>query len=738
MKSAKTIAFTLLLPQKFLILGLIAAILVTIPFGFYFNAMQGDIAVVQNEINGIKPSISLQTILQLTQQHRGLSNVVLGGSGEAIKPARKAMAEEVEAAIAAMDSIIKESIPDEAIGKNWTASVQRWRKLEAGVNQAQVGANYSFQEHSALIADYFVVMDQVADFFELSLDSDAASYFMMRATLYAIPRLTESMGRTRGLGAGLLSLKQASPEQIAALSGFIGSSRDNQVEIFNQLAKVYALRPDVKGPLEPLSLTANKLYQTATKLAEDEIITKQQLSYDSKVYFDAYTVSINALFDLNKAGMAKLNELLIDRKSTLRNEQILVSTGIGLLFALGALVAYRISRGVTSPINHLVDVMQKLAVGETNVRANMQSFDEVGLLGRQFDMMIDQRELVSAQLQKENDVMNNSIIEMLQAAGAIAQRDLTIKAPVAEDITGPLGDALNYLTDETAKVLNNVVRIAGEVARASTQVKSQSDTVIGIATEEKLEAEQSAAELSVASEEMRNIAQLAVACNDAATKAIKNTDKAQATVLGTVEGITSIRDTIRETEKRIKRLGERSQEIGSVVAIINNIAERTHILALNASMHAASAGEAGKGFAVVANEVQKLAENARGATSQISGLVNNIRLETVDTVTTMNDAIAQVVKGTTLAQQAGNEMKATRDATAELVQLVQQIAEGAQTQAETSEKLRERAVQIQATTERTFQQLQEQGKQTDRLVGYSGNLVESVGVFKLPAAAGYN
>jgi methyl-accepting chemotaxis protein len=86
----------------------------------------------------------------------------------------------------------------------------------------------------------------------------------------------------------------------------------------------------------------------------------------------------------------------------------------------------------------------------------------------------------------------------------------------------------------------------------------------------------------------------------------QNTDKAQETVLDTVQGITSIRNTIRETEKRIKRLGERSQEIGSVVTIINGISERTHILALNASMHAASAGEAGKGFAVVANEVQKL------------------------------------------------------------------------------------------------------------------------------------
>ena len=213
---------------------------------------------------------------------------------------------------------------------------------------------------------------------------------------------------------------------------------------------------------------------------------------------------------------------------------------------------------------------------------------------------------------------------------------------------------------------------------------------------------------------------------------IRNTDKAQETVLDTVQGITAIRDTIRETEKRIKRLGERSQEIGGVVNLINNIAERTHILALNASMHAASAGEAGRGFAVVANEVQRLAENSREATSKIAALVNNIQVETADTVITMNEAIGQVVKGTDLAQQAGNEMRENRETTAELVSLVQRIAADSTNQVKTTQRLRERAQQIQKSTEQTYHNLQEQGEQTEHLVDLSSKLVESVSVFTLP------
>jgi methyl-accepting chemotaxis protein len=230
---------------------------------------------------------------------------------------------------------------------------------------------------------------------------------------------------------------------------------------------------------------------------------------------------------------------------------------------------------------------------------------------------------------------------------------------------------------------------------------------------------------------MLQIAKLATQCNDAAAKAIGTTDKAEGTVLSTVEGITQIRDTIRETEKRIKRLGERSQEISGVVSLINSIAERTHILALNASMHAASAGEAGRGFAVVANEVQRLAENAQEATSKIAELVRNIQVETSDTVVTMNEAITKVVSGTELAERAGAQMRETRVTTAELVTLVRQIATDSEAQAKATEGLRERAGEIEASTRRTFEQLQGQLGHTNLLVNYSDSLLRSVTVFKL-------
>jgi methyl-accepting chemotaxis protein len=232
---------------------------------------------------------------------------------------------------------------------------------------------------------------------------------------------------------------------------------------------------------------------------------------------------------------------------------------------------------------------------------------------------------------------------------------------------------------------------------------------------------------------MDKIAELAKVCNTAADNAIKTTQTALETVTSTVGGINATRDTIRETEKRIKRLGERSQEISGVVGLINTIAERTHILALNASMHAASAGEAGRGFAVVADEVQRLAENARQATAQIASLVQNIQVETADTVNTMNAAITQVVEGSKLAEAAGAQMQATQASTAELAGFVQQIAASSQAQAKSTGELLNRAQEIKKSTEQTRQQLVAQNEQTSGLVEYARRLLETVRVFKLPA-----
>ena len=412
-------------------------------------------------------------------------------------------------------------------------------------------------------------------------------------------------------------------------------------------------------------------------------------------------------------------------------ELILIVIGlVGILVATG-LGAFTYN-SIAKPVEKIADTMQQVSAGNFSARVNLVGGDELATLGREFDRLLNERVAALVETEQANEQLNDSIIQLLQAVSQLSQRDLTVTVPVNEDITGPMADALNLLTSETAKVLANVTQLSEDVAAASNKVKAQSDAVLTVADEERQEVERAATELTTAAEDMDRIAGLAKACNQTAGEAIDTTRKALETVESTVDGITSTRDTIRETEKRIKRLGERSQEISGVVNLINTIAERTHILALNASMHAASAGEAGRGFAVVADEVQRLAENAREATSQIATLVSSIQVETADTANAMNQAIAEVVEGSRLAEQAGEQMRKTQQTTAELVASVQQIAARSQDQARVSSALLERAKQIQNSTLQTGQQLMEQGQYTESLVDFAGSLLDSVRVFKLP------
>lgn len=120
-----------------------------------------------------------------------------------------------------------------------------------------------------------------------------------------------------------------------------------------------------------------------------------------------------------------------------------------------------------------------------------------------------------------------------------------------------------------------------------------------------------------------------------------------------IEGMDTIREQIQETAKRIKRLGESSQEIGDIIGLINDIAEQTNVLALNAAIQASAAGEAGRGFAVVADEVQRLAERSSGATRQVEGLVKAIQADTSEAVSSMEQSTANVVSGAEMAQAAG-------------------------------------------------------------------------------------
>ncbi|EDY85744.1 methyl-accepting chemotaxis protein [gamma proteobacterium HTCC5015] len=476
-----------------------------------------------------------------------------------------------------------------------------------------------------------------------------------------------------------------------------------------------AVVSSLQGPIELLQQKSTQLQQSQRQLEA----TSQQLS------------------DWLSRLRAELKEQLNQERAhlALRSRQVSYAYGI-LMLATAAIIAVLIGglgREIVQGLRRLTQVMRQVNQGDLKARTNMRSDDELGEVGTTFDRLLDERIAALEMVETQNNALNESIIRLIQTVGQIANdKDFTSKVPVAEDVTGAVADSINLLVSEVSEVLHEVVSVSRYLSQASQVIAGDAQKGASEASEARQQLEVAVRDLEASVTLMGDVSEQSSLAADWADNTIQQTQSAFEAVTKSVDSVNGIRHTIAETEKRIKRLGERSQEITGIVNLINNIAERTHILALNASMHAASAGEAGRGFAVVADEVQRLAENAREATSEISTLVNNIHVETADTVSIMNTVIEQVAEGTRLADQAGGLMTETKVNTAELVTAIKQIAEEATEQAQRAEGLKGQMQNIEEISRTIDQRLDEQRRNSGSMAGYADDLVRAVEIFQLP------
>ena len=408
---------------------------------------------------------------------------------------------------------------------------------------------------------------------------------------------------------------------------------------------------------------------------------------------------------------------------------IIVAIVAGLI--LLSLAAYLVYRSITNGLQTLESTIEKVNKGDSSARTLLLTQDELGNVGRSFDNLLDERIASLEGKTLENEAINNSAINLLQSVFSLSEKDLTARAVVSDDIVGTIASSVNQFADETAQTLSEVQKIAGQVRTAAQAAQQQGKLVEGAASQERALLDSMGTTLTTATRQMNEVAQLSTASGAAATRTSDATKAAQSAVEGTLRGMVSLREVISETEKRFKRLGERSQEISSAVALVNTISERTHVLSLNASMQAATAGEAGRGFAVVAQEVQRLSDSSRQATGEIAQLVSNIQSETNETLLTMNRLISDVVAQTELARRAGHEMTQTQTATTELVGLVQKIAAYSAQQQEMAQTLQKNVQGMNDGTAQTSSAIAQQTSATDTLVQFAQRLNDSVGQFKV-------
>jgi methyl-accepting chemotaxis protein len=352
--------------------------------------------------------------------------------------------------------------------------------------------------------------------------------------------------------------------------------------------------------------------------------------------------------------------------------------------------------------------------------------------------LLDQREqarivaeMVSQEQRQEKEGLQLQLLELLSDVEGAARGDLTVRADVTTGEIGTVADFFNAVIESLREIVTNV-------KTAATQVNAslgENEGAIRQLSEEALkQAEETTRTLDSLQEMTRSIQQVAENARQAADVARTASSTAESGGLAmdrSVQNILSLRETVSHTAKKVKRLGESSQQISKVVSLINQIALQTNLLAINAGIEAARAGEEGQGFAVVAEEVGELAARSAAATREIEQIVENIQKETSEVVEAMELGTTQVVEGTHLVEDAKQSLNKILEVSRQIDTLVQSISSATVSQAETSQAVTELMKEIALVSERTSNSTRKVSGSLKETVGIAQELQASVGTFKV-------
>ena len=403
-----------------------------------------------------------------------------------------------------------------------------------------------------------------------------------------------------------------------------------------------------------------------------------------------------------KRNIEALLSTLTEERSTQNAYFLLAGTLVGLAVLLGALIA-------------------KVIVDDNNLRTTQAETAR---------NLAQQKE---TEVKQANDQNQTAILRLMNELQDVADGNLMVQATVSEDVTGAIADSVNYTVEELRTLVGRINVTAQSVAEATDKTRQSTAMLLGLSDEQSGEIKatgervlQMASNITAVSTQAENSAQVA-------QRALEASKSGQSAVQASLKGMNEIRDQIQDTAKRIKRLGESSQQISEIVELITDITEQTNVLALNAAIQAASAGEAGRGFTVVAEEVQRLAERSANATKQIAALVRTIQTDTQDAVRAMEKSTQGVVQGAKLADTAGEAINDISSVSQDLAGIILNIAQTTRGQVEQAQVVSSAMTRILSITEKTSASTRQSSISTEELSRLAVELKRSVARFKVSA-----
>ncbi len=655
------------------------------------------------------------------------------------------------------------------------------------VSLAVLGANFGYAGYlagredkaQALTADLQVLSQQLAKYTQEAVDGNADAFTEFKATKSRIDSIVASLrtgsaaegvdgyeGNPNALGvSSALGKVTETWQPMADAATRIEQSEDKVLNLADTAAQFTARVPrlafqldevvralsDANAPASQISIAnrqivlADRMSRRVTEIiagGENTVSAADALSRDATVFAQVLDGLRNGNEELGvnrlttPAGVAALDAVETQYGEAQADLDIVLGASADLADVQAA------ATQISEESNVLLENSQALFTSFDNInfaRVFPNNYWAIGggigavvglffLLGTIFR---DQRRRLGT-TQELNQRNQEAILRLLDEMGSLAEGDLTVKATVTEDITGAIADSINFAVEALRSLVSTINETAVQVAAAAQETQATAMHLAEAAEHQAQQIASASAQINEMASSIDEVSKNSVESADVAQRSVQIAAKGAEVVRQTIQGMDNIRDQIQETSKRIKRLGESSQEIGSIVELINDISEQTNILALNAAIQAASAGEAGRGFAVVADEVQRLAERASNATKRIEALVQTIQSDTNEAVSSMEQTTAEVVAGARLAEDAGLALGEIEKVSNDLADLIQNISQAARQQSTAATSITATMSVIQEITTQTSHGANQTAESIGNLAQLAADLRRSVADFKLP------
>ncbi|MCK5125301.1 MAG: HAMP domain-containing protein [candidate division Zixibacteria bacterium] len=392
--------------------------------------------------------------------------------------------------------------------------------------------------------------------------------------------------------------------------------------------------------------------------------------------------------------------------------KIVIWAILGTMIALGA--SYYVARSISARISQIGQIAEEIAMGDIDHDINIKSNDEVGQLGKSFNKLI---------------MYMNSLAE---AAKDIADNNLTVSITPRSE-SDALGNSFKTMVSNLTDIVGHISKNANSVVTAATEISSSSDEMAKGARGQT----EMATQISAAIEEMTaTIVESSTHANDArelAENASTTAASGQTIVGATIKGMLMIADSAADSSMIVNELASASDKIGEIISVIDDIADQTNLLALNAAIEAARAGEQGRGFAVVADEVRKLAERTGKATGEITEMIKGIQEDSARAVESMEDAGKLVEEGKGKADEAGNSLNEINSISARVMEMIAQIATASGEQSAAAEQISRNMVEIATVSQQTASGAAQSASAAEDLNKQAEGLKEIVERFKINA-----